>query len=64
MESDDLDFKKDLNFLYKVNYGHSMIDISNVIKWYNRLDINIPLIMRDFALKNLDFANKKYSYFE
>ena len=63
-EADDFDFSSKSTFLYKVDYGNSVINFAEIIAWYNTLDSNIPLIMRKYALNKLDFSNKIYKYFE
>ena len=63
-EADDLVFSSKSTFLYKVDYGNSVINFAEIIAWYNALDSNIPLIMRKYALNKLDFSNKIYKYFE
>jgi len=64
MEANDINFSKNLPFLYYVDYGNSIINFSKIIEWYNKLDSNIPLKMRKYALENLNFNKKKIIYFK
>jgi glycosyltransferase involved in cell wall biosynthesis len=58
MEANDSDFKKNNNFIFFVNKNEHIINIGDVINWYNRLDDRICKEMRDFAYLKLDYKIK------
>jgi glycosyltransferase involved in cell wall biosynthesis len=57
---EDFDFTNKLNFVYQCENDDSIIDIDNIIQWYENLDKKFEdfAFIRKYATENVDFNSK------
>ncbi|MDF7670364.1 glycosyltransferase [Orbaceae bacterium ESL0721] len=54
----DDSFQDNPAFIYNISANEDPIDISDIVAWYNALDVNTPVIMRNYAQKHLSWEKQ------
>ena len=58
MEASDMDFFEEKSFIFRVDKNNYLIDIKRLLEWFNKLEDNTPLKMRNYSINTLDYRQK------